>query len=268
MPGLKGFDAGRIILRLTLDNESVRSVEVSCKRPNIAGALSGQLAVQAVELIPLIYSICGTAQRVAANAALAAARGIVAPPRRNPEVAAEAIREHAYKLLIEWPRHFGLATDEALFVQIAKLKPGQHDKAIAAEIHACAVLEPLKELAEADEPGRTLSERMMARAEALTAMLVGKDTEYGMLEAAPSGDGCGRAIVGTARGKLVHELTIEDDRIRTYEIVAPTDRIFSLEGPLPGMLIGVEASQARRMAELAVLMLDPCVPCELQVNVK
>ncbi|MBU1972808.1 MAG: hydrogenase, partial [Gammaproteobacteria bacterium] len=72
---MSGFDAGRVRLRLMLEGDVVAAVEVACERPNVAAALAGKPADEAVALVPLIYSLCGQAQGIAARAALAAARG-------------------------------------------------------------------------------------------------------------------------------------------------------------------------------------------------
>ena len=91
------FDPGRVTLSLTIGDGVVRCVGVTCERPNVARLLRGKPAEQAVLLLPLIYSLCGKAQGIAARAALAAARGNAVEAHVDDEVQAEAAREHAWK---------------------------------------------------------------------------------------------------------------------------------------------------------------------------
>lgn len=74
--------------------------------------------------------------------------------------------------------------------------------------------------------------------------------------------GHGRSVVETARGMLLHDLTIAEDRVVRYRVVAPTEWNFHPDGPLREWLEGLPVSSAdlaldfaRRAAEA----LDPCV---------
>jgi hypothetical protein len=79
--------------------------------------------------------------------------------------------------------------------------------------------------------------------------------------------GCGRALVETARGLLMHEIVLDGDRIAGYSIVAPTEWNFHPRGPLAGWLTGRDASDRealRNFAARGVAALDPCVRWDLQ----
>lgn len=70
--------------------------EVQVRRPNVAEKLfSGRAAAQVVEMIPLLYSLCAQAQRVAAQLALI---GDQPDEARLRAVALEAVREHGLYL--------------------------------------------------------------------------------------------------------------------------------------------------------------------------
>ena len=107
------FDPGRVRLTLTMDEGVVSRAGAACERPDVARLLRGQPAEQAVALVPLIYSLCGKAQGIAARVALDAARGDPVETHVDADVLAEAAREHAWKLFIDWPRQLGLDPDEA-----------------------------------------------------------------------------------------------------------------------------------------------------------
>jgi coenzyme F420-reducing hydrogenase alpha subunit len=81
--------------------------------------------------------------------------------------------------------------------------------------------------------------------------------------------GVGRALVETARGLLMHEISIEDDRIANYVIVAPTEWNFHPEGTLASWLKGYRAAdevELRRDVALMVATLDPCVAWTLELS--
>lgn len=78
--------------------------------------------------------------------------------------------------------------------------------------------------------------------------------------------GIGRALVETARGLLMHEIALDGDTVADYVIVAPTEWNFHPQGPLPGWLLGRDASQREALRGLVarcVAALDPCVRWEL-----
>lgn len=71
-------------------------------------------------MLPLLYAICGAAQGVAGQLALAAARGDARTGAIDPAVLAEARREHLWRLLLDWPQALGLSPQRELFVAARK----------------------------------------------------------------------------------------------------------------------------------------------------
>ena len=262
---MTGFDAGNVRLRLTLRDDVVAAVAVSCERPDVAAALAGRPADEAVSLVPLIYSLCGQAQGVAARAALAAARGSATARYVDAAVAAEAMREHAWKLLVDWPRQLGVVVaDEADFVRVARTQPGA-GAALAGELRAHPLFAAMAATLAPEGIDAVLAERIGARRDELIALLGGGATAAGSVAAEPLEAGRGRATVETARGTLTHEISLAGERIAAYRIVAPTDRLFGPDGPLPGLLTGTQKVGAGGTAQRAVMALDPCVPWELEL---
>lgn len=83
------------------------------------------------------------------------------------------------------------------------------------------------------------------------------------------GSGHGRAAVETARGTLLHEVTIAGERIERYVIVAPTEWNFHPRGPAQQWLHGARVGSTAEACELAKRVaeaLDPCVPCECLID--
>jgi hypothetical protein len=112
---MNAFDPGRVRLRLQLDGSRIAGVDLASERPKIARALRGRLADEVVRLVPLLYAVCGRAQGSAAELALAAARGELRNPALEPTVAAEAMREHLWRWLLDLPGHLGLEALKAEF---------------------------------------------------------------------------------------------------------------------------------------------------------
>lgn len=70
----------------------------------------------------------------------------------------------------------------------------------------------------------------------------------------------GPGTVETARGRLVHLARVENDVIKEYKILAPTEWNFHPEGVVSKALVGLNAEEARVVVEA----IDPCVDFELR----
>lgn len=254
------FDPGRVRLSLELEDGVVRHAAVACERPGVARLLRGQPAGQAVALVPLIYSLCGKAQGIAARAALAAARGQDVGAHVDSEAWAEAAREHAWKLFVEWPRQLGAAPDEAMFVRIVRAPSADMIEALDRHLAWVSGL-----------PGgsgidRLFAARAAARRDALRDWLAARPGCLGTVGANCIAPQTGEARIETARGTLVHRLTLDGDLVADYVIAAPTDVHFAADGDAARWLErlrGLPAAEAKRQALLLVLAFDPCVPWEL-----
>jgi hypothetical protein len=73
--------------------------------------LFGRPVAEVPRLVSLLYSVCGQAQTLTALTACEAALGIDTPPaihrQREMLALAEAVREHAWRLLLDWPGLMG-----------------------------------------------------------------------------------------------------------------------------------------------------------------
>ncbi len=103
------MDAGKIDILLAWRDGAIAEVRVASSRPAAATVLRGKAPARVLGLVPALFSICGRAQSLAAQGALAAAGGL--PTGRegaDVEVAVEALREHLWRLLLDWPPLLGL----------------------------------------------------------------------------------------------------------------------------------------------------------------
>lgn len=259
------FDPGRVRLSLQIEDDRVATVAVACERPAVAGLLRGKSAEQAVALVPLIYSLCGKAQGVAARVALSAARGNAVEPYVDAEVWAEAAREHAWKIFVDWPRQLGMVADEAFFVCLVRATAGGRDE-LAGQLAAHPLPAGLREAAGSGEIAELFAGRMAVRLQELRDWLTGHPGTPGQVRAEGIAPGTAEACVETARGTLIHRLALDGDRIGDYAIRAPTDMHFSVSGDATAWLDklrGLERTVAERQARLLTLAFDPCVPWEL-----
>lgn len=140
---------GRIDIRLTRAGTAVAGVEICSSRPQLAQKLmAGRGPEEAADLAGLIFSLCGKAQKVAAQAACEAARGVEPAQdvrqRREREVLVELAQEHAWRLLLNWPEQAGRAPDMS---SLLKLRQAAADTAAFAD-----ALEALLETALLGEP--------------------------------------------------------------------------------------------------------------------
>jgi hydrogenase large subunit len=91
-----------------------------------------------------------------------------------------------------------------------------------------------------------------------------------MADAIPARDGQGEGLVEAARGALGHWITIEKDRIASYQIIAPTTWNFSprdslgvpgpLEAALAGAVVGPDETTPLSVQHI-VRSFDPCMVC-------
>ena len=113
------MEPGSLALTLTWDGKQIVAAEVVSTRPAVARALSGLPAARVLELIPRLFGLCPRAQEAAARLSLAAARGEqVASSAAAPAlaVALEAIGEHLWRLLLDWPPALGLPPEKEAFI--------------------------------------------------------------------------------------------------------------------------------------------------------
>ena len=120
---------GELVVRIATAGGRVTRAEARAERPRVAGRLfPGRPANEAGALAGALFSICGRSQAIAAEGAVEAARGDAASARRraarDTRIAAETITEHAWRLLIDWPKLAGGAPHvEALALGRKALAP-------------------------------------------------------------------------------------------------------------------------------------------------
>ena len=105
--------AGRLEIVL---NRSDASVRIRSSRPlGFAHMFEGRTPAEVVNLVPLVFNVCGMAQGVASVRACEKALGIEASAStlcaRDLLILAETAREHLLRVVMDWRRLIGLEAD-------------------------------------------------------------------------------------------------------------------------------------------------------------
>ena len=111
-PGPHPNPEGALHLRLRVERGTVAGVRLHSTRPDVARALLvGRTPVEVADAVPRLYSVCAQSQAAASALACAAADGETpdadALERLRAAVAAETLRETAWRTLLDWPRAGG-----------------------------------------------------------------------------------------------------------------------------------------------------------------
>ena len=135
-------DVGKLNVRIEWDGAVVRNATVSSTRPLAYWLLAGRPAERVVQLVPMLFSVCGKAQQAAASAAVCAAQGRDLPQAAAFErcVVCEAMQEHLWRLLLDWPDALGLPQQRQQFVRwhaaLGEIAAGQGSaKNLLGELH-------------------------------------------------------------------------------------------------------------------------------------
>ncbi|GAB6039878.1 nickel-dependent hydrogenase large subunit [Endothiovibrio diazotrophicus] len=95
-------------LRIVLPPAPGGEVTITSSRPvHASRVFHGKSLEEALRLLPMLFSVCGTAQACAGARAAEQALGIASHPGterlRERLVAMETVKEHAWRILLDWP---------------------------------------------------------------------------------------------------------------------------------------------------------------------
>lgn len=119
---------GQLDIQLTCDATGITAATLQSGRPLQASRiLEGLSPEQVLQRLPMIFSLCGTAQSAAALAACEAALSISASSAqrqaRGMLVWMESAREHLLRILLDWPGFAGEAVEQAGLPKVMQLLP-------------------------------------------------------------------------------------------------------------------------------------------------
>ncbi len=111
------MDQGGVRLTVGWDGRRIVGARVECRRPQAARLLEGRPIAEAVALAPRLFSLCGCAQGAAAKMAAAAAQSeAISLDGLCRDVVLEAMGEHLWRLLLDWPLLLGQAPEKEAFL--------------------------------------------------------------------------------------------------------------------------------------------------------
>jgi hypothetical protein len=106
-------------------NGKADAVEVVSARPDASRVLLGKTPEQVLTIIPLLFSICAHAQSYAALTACRTALGLSKEPELDAAhlmlVELETLREHVWRILLDWSGFISLQADKKSLAEFIKL---------------------------------------------------------------------------------------------------------------------------------------------------
>ena len=117
--------AGAIGIHLYHRSGTATGVHIASTRSDtVAQVFIGKTPEQLLDTVPLLFTLCGNAQAYAALSACRAALGLATEPdldtARNLLVQLETLREHAWRILLDWPGFVGVAPDKKALAALLK----------------------------------------------------------------------------------------------------------------------------------------------------
>jgi len=123
---------GRLTIRLAVADGAVQRVEIGSSRPlQTPRIFHGKTVSELLTTLPLLYSVCGTAQACAAVSACEQALGQTPDPvvadARQRLVGLETAKEHLWRVLLDWPALLEQSQDLAGVGELLQLVKGYRD---------------------------------------------------------------------------------------------------------------------------------------------
>jgi hypothetical protein len=118
--------AGELAIDLVTHDGAVTKVDIDSTRPQVADRLlTGRPAEAAVALVPQLFAVCGRAQGIAAELALAAARGdmhdeAARQTERVRRIETEIAQEYLWRALLDWPQAVGAPADAGVLAELRR----------------------------------------------------------------------------------------------------------------------------------------------------
>ncbi|TAL41495.1 MAG: Ni,Fe-hydrogenase I large subunit, partial [Methylovulum sp.] len=117
--------AGSIAIELYHRSGQATGARIASSRPDAAArVLLGKTPEQVLDTVPLLFTLCGNAQAYAALLVCRAALGMAGEPEldtgRDMLVQLETLREHAWRILLDWPGFIGIAPDKKVLAALLK----------------------------------------------------------------------------------------------------------------------------------------------------
>src|SRR3954470_8151998 len=116
---------GALTVGIVVIDSTVADVRLRSSRTTGIGAmLAGRPMSEALSLVPMLFSLCGMAQGIAAIKSCESAIGITASPAQQAArellILGEIADSHGWQIAMEWPRLTGGTPDPALLTPLRR----------------------------------------------------------------------------------------------------------------------------------------------------
>lgn len=108
--------AGALSITAGFSGGRLAGIAVRMERPPAARLFVGREPAAVAAMAPRLYTLCAQAQGASARAALAAAAGEGEVGTDDAALWAEALHEHLWRLLLDWPAALGLPSAKEAFI--------------------------------------------------------------------------------------------------------------------------------------------------------
>jgi hypothetical protein len=252
--------------------------------------LAGRPLQDIPRTLALLHPLAPQTHATAAQTALAAASGMrhVPAPEAHVALVREQAREHGIYFLMTLPEALGLAPDAALAQTLAHITAACDRDTLASSLQA--LLDVMAEASVRAAPGKNpvapssypvllleelgarlpegapqrLASRVLARRwRALCVLPRTLDAKRWRSLRSGGASGTGWACLSSARGLLVHRLTLVDGQLAVYRLDTPTMRHFAPDGPWVRAMQSAmfqDTAAAQAAGALLAAVLDPCLP--------
>lgn len=117
---------GSLNIRLEIAHGAARRVSIESSRSVHASIVfRGKRIAESLQLIPLLFSICATAQACAGVRACEQALGLRAAAEteriRDLLVNMETLREHLWRILLDWPAFIDSEADKSVVAEVYRI---------------------------------------------------------------------------------------------------------------------------------------------------
>ena len=118
---------GRLTIDVSLTADGVSHASIASNRPvHAATVLRGRSRTEVQKTLPLLFNVCGTAQACASVRALEQASGVdvddAIERQRDALVNLETLREHLWRVLLDWPLFVDEQPARAAMAEVASLQ--------------------------------------------------------------------------------------------------------------------------------------------------
>lgn len=239
----------------------------------------GKSYAQVPDILASILAVCTEAHRVAALGAIEQAIGETPSDdvkrRRATAVLRERLLNGLWRLAIEWPRALGLPEQPTLvaaakrLMQAAGPSEARHNGlqeiiALAGNDTLMQAMTKTARLTDGSRQTELLAERIAGARNDPRAVLAGLTALSQGNAPMPEWTGSG-GVVRTARGILIHTVSLAVDRIADYAVITPTDRIMAPGGLGEMALLGLGGPDLAACAHARMALVDPCTETEIRL---